>query len=289
MTAGHPEPGCPYRELAVGWALHCLEPAEESLFAAHLTNCAECRHTVQEAEEVGAALAVTVPDAAPPESLQHRILDEAERSAEDGSLNPAGVNRSGVSHTADDIDRTEGAAHAEDSSRQGGVTPLHRRRPARQPGRVLAAAAVVALVAVAGVLGIRVTQLDAERDRVAQQMTGMSQLVERMAGPDARPVTLAGTDGRPKAMLVDEPGRVTLLPMDLPSNSASQTYVLWGIGTGGPVAIDAFDVTTDSAVAHTAESLSKPEAFSAFAVSVEQGATPPAAPSDVLAEGEVDS
>jgi hypothetical protein len=27
---------CPHTELAVGWALHSLEPAEESLVAAHL-------------------------------------------------------------------------------------------------------------------------------------------------------------------------------------------------------------------------------------------------------------
>lgn len=163
-------------------------------------------------------------------------------------------------------------------------------------GRVLAAAAVVALVAVAGVLGIRVAQLDAERDRVAQQrdrvaqqMASMSQLVDRIAAPNARPVTLAGTDGRPMVMLVAEPSQVTLLPMGLPSNSASQTYVLWGIGTGAPVALDAFDVATDATVMHTVGSLPKAEAFSAFAVSIEPGATPPAAPSDVLATGEVDS
>ncbi|MPZ67895.1 MAG: hypothetical protein GEU83_21270 [Pseudonocardiaceae bacterium] len=271
MNAPRPEPGCPHRELAVGWALHCLEPAEESLFAAHLPSCADCRQTVQDAEEVGAALALTVPDAAPPESLQHRILGNAHTD---------------VDHT--DVDHTVG-----EGSRRGDVTPLHRRTPSRPPGRTmgreLAAAAVVALVAVAGVLGIRVTQLDTERDRVAQQLTDMSQLVERMAGPDARPVTLADTDGRPKAMLVAEPGRVTLLPMDLPSNSASQTYVLWGIGTGAPVALDAFDVATDSTVAHTADSPTRAEAFSAFAVSIEQGRTAPAAPSDVLAKGEVDS
>lgn len=156
-------------------------------------------------------------------------------------------------------------------------------------GRVLAVAAVVALVAVAGVLGVRVAQLDAERDRVAQQMTGMSQLVERMAGPDARPVTLADPAGRPKAMLVAEPDRVTLLPMGLPSNAPSETYVLWGLGTGAPVALDAFDVATDSTVAHTTDPPTRAAAFSEFAVSIEPGRTPPATPSDVLATGEVDS
>ena len=29
-------------ELAVGWALHALEPEDEALFAAHLASCARC-------------------------------------------------------------------------------------------------------------------------------------------------------------------------------------------------------------------------------------------------------
>lgn len=280
MNAPRPERECPHRELAVGWALHCLEPAEESLFAAHLANCDECRHSVQEAEEVSAALAVDVPDAVPPPSLERAILAAAEGRTDDAD--------DGVEHADDSAQ-----AAVADGSRRPGATPLRRRAHARSTrrsmGRLLAVAAVVALVAVAGVLGIRVAQLDAERDRVAQQVASMSQLVERMAGPDARAVTLAGTDGRPMAMLVAEPGRLTLLPMGLPSNSPSQTYVLWGLGTGTPEALDVFDVATDSTVVHTVSSAPRAEAFSAFAVSIEPGRTPPAAPSDVVATGEVDS
>lgn len=287
MNAPRPEPGCPHRELAVGWALHCLEPTEESLFAAHLPDCAECRRSVQEAEEVGAALAVTVPDAAPPESLQHRIL-----AAADGAAHDSGESgEPGAAHRRSGPDRDDDAGDdAGDDDGDGGVavTPL-RRRAWRSTGRVLAAAAVVALVAVAGVLGIRVAQLDAERDRVAQQMASMTQLVERMAGTDAQAVTLAGTDGRPRAMLVAEPGRVTLLPMALPANSASESYVLWGLGTGTPVALDSFDVAADATVVHTVGSVTGAAAYSGFAVSLEPGRTPPATPSDVLATGEVDS
>lgn len=280
MNAPRPERECPNRELAVGWALHCLEPAEESLFAAHLADCDECRQSVREAEEVSAALAVNVPDALPPPSLERAILAAAE---------------GGTDHADDDVEHDDDSAQAAGAGgkRRADVAPLRRRataRPARRStGRLLTAAAVVALVAVAGVLGIRVAQLDAERDRVAQQVASMSQLVERMAGSDARAVTLAGNDGRPMAMLVAEPGRVTLLPMGLPSNSPSETYVLWGLGTGTPEALDAFDVATDSTVVHTVNSAPRAEAFSAFAVSIEPGRTPPPAPSDVVATGEVDS
>jgi hypothetical protein len=46
--------GCPYRELAVGWALHALEPAEESLVIGHLADCPTCASNAAETEEVGA-------------------------------------------------------------------------------------------------------------------------------------------------------------------------------------------------------------------------------------------
>ncbi len=268
MNAPRPEAGCQHRELAVGWALHCLEPAEEALFAAHLPDCADCRQAVQEAEEVGAALAVMVPDAEPPQQLQHRILAAA---------------------TAGE-DRTD---DGEDPHGDGTVTPLSRRvRPqlTRQSvGRALTAAAVVALVAVAGVLGARVVQLDAERDRVAGELNNISQLVERMAEADTRTAALAGPDGRPMALLVAGSDRITVMPIGLAPTAESKSYVLWGLGTGAPVALDAFDVQADSQVSHTVSSVPRVEAFSAFAVSLEPGETLPATPSDVVATGEVDS
>lgn len=270
MNAPRPEPDCRYRELAVGWALHCLEPAEESLFAAHLTECEECRQTVQETEEVGASLAVMVPDVPPPDRLQRRIL----AAAGDGE------------DRADD---------GEDDEVGDGIrpTPLRRRgRPwlTRGPtGRMLAAAAIVALVAVAGLLGIRVAQLDAERDRLARQMESVSQLLDRMADPAARTAVLAGADGQPKAMLVAESDRLTVWPIGLPANSGSKSYVLWGLGTGSPVALEAFDVAAASQSPYTVTSVAAAEAFTAFAVSLEPGETLPAAPSDIVATGEVES
>lgn len=275
MNAPRREPGCRHHELAVGWALHCLEPAEESLFAAHLPDCPDCRQAVQEAEEVGAALSVMVPDVEPPESLQHRILAAA-----------AG----GEDRTGDSEDR---AGDSEDGTGDSEVTPLRRRERPRfsgqAMGRALAAAAVVALIAIAGSLGARVAQLDAERDRLARQTQSVSQLLERMVGADARTAALAGSDGRPMALLVAESDRVTVVPVGLAPTSASQSYVLWGLGTGAPVALEAFDVERDAQIAHTVKSVPRAEAFSAFAVSLEPGETLPAAPSNIVATGEVNS
>lgn len=74
MIDQHRAPDCEHSELAVGWALHALEPAEEILVAAHLPDCAECTRTVAETEMVGATLGLSVPEQAPSAALEQRVL-----------------------------------------------------------------------------------------------------------------------------------------------------------------------------------------------------------------------
>lgn len=69
--------GCGYRELVVGWALHALEPAEESVVIGHLADCPTCASIVAETEEVGAMLALSVPQTIPSAGLEQRILSAA--------------------------------------------------------------------------------------------------------------------------------------------------------------------------------------------------------------------
>lgn len=66
--------GCAYRELAVGWALHALEPAEESLVMGHLADCPACASIAADTEEVGAMLGLSVPQTTPSIALEFRIL-----------------------------------------------------------------------------------------------------------------------------------------------------------------------------------------------------------------------
>ncbi|MGH3784589.1 MAG: hypothetical protein ACRDRO_29220 [Pseudonocardiaceae bacterium] len=66
--------GCRHRELAVGWALHALEPAEESLVAAHLPDCPMCASIAAQTEEVGALLGLSVPERIPSVELERRVL-----------------------------------------------------------------------------------------------------------------------------------------------------------------------------------------------------------------------
>src|SRR3954468_21696155 len=67
-------------ELAVGWALHALEPEDEAVFARHLPDCTRCARTVAETVEVMAALATDLPAAEPSEELRQRLRAAVEET-----------------------------------------------------------------------------------------------------------------------------------------------------------------------------------------------------------------
>ena len=62
----------PFDELAVGWALHALEPDDEAVFVAHLPGCERCATTVAETSEAMAAMATDLPQAEPSAALRDR-------------------------------------------------------------------------------------------------------------------------------------------------------------------------------------------------------------------------
>jgi anti-sigma factor ChrR (cupin superfamily) len=89
-----PASSCPHSELAAGWALHALEPAEESLVTAHLTDCPDCTRTVTDTEHVGATLGLSLPEMTPSPALEQRILaitDTVQATSAVPALPPAAV------------------------------------------------------------------------------------------------------------------------------------------------------------------------------------------------------
>src|SRR4051812_49818538 len=70
-----------FDELAVGWALHALEPEDETLFARHLPDCPRCAQTVAETAEVMAAMATDLPAAEPSDQLRSPLRAPVERTA----------------------------------------------------------------------------------------------------------------------------------------------------------------------------------------------------------------
>ncbi len=252
---------CPHLELAVGWALHALEPAEESLVAAHMPDCPSCTDIIAETERAGATLGLSIPEAIPSAELEQRVLGVTKR----GEAAP--------------------------------VVPLPMR-PVRQttvPSRPgtgwLAAAAAVVLIAGVVVLGVRVVQLGDERNQAALQVTEMSEAIRAAADPAAVRVPLLATnDGGSVGMVLASRDGVAVVVTRLPSNrTADQIYVLWGLGNGVPTALAAFDVASDAPRLHAVPSARGTGELTGYAVSLEPGRRAPATPTDVVASGQVRS
>jgi anti-sigma factor RsiW len=253
---------CPHHELAVGWVLHSLEPAEESLVAAHMATCATCAEAAAQTEEVGAMLGLSVPELAPSAELEQRILSVT-----------------GIGSTA--------RPDASQASTQRGP----RVRWFSQP-RVakVAVAAAALLVAVAAVLGLRVVQLGGQLNQAQRQVSAMSQAIQRVADPAVVRVPLVAKDGQAVGIVLASRNQVAVIPTRLPSNRvADQTYVLWGLASGAPIPLAAFDVSGDGPRLHPVPSATQTEKFTAYAISLEPGRRTPAVPTHVVASGQVTS
>jgi anti-sigma-K factor RskA len=247
---------CPHRELAVGWALHVLEPAEESLVAAHLPHCPVCTSIAAETEEVGAMLGLSIPTALPSAELEQRVLSVA-----------------GAGWEAPVVPLAPSAWKVK----------LSRLRVGE-----LAAAAAVILVAAAVILGVRVVQLNGALDQASHQVTAMSEAMQRVADPAAIRVPLVAKDGQAVGMVLASRDRVAVVATRLPSNQgADQTYVLWGLTSGAPIALAAFDVAPKTPGLHAVPTATETKNFTGYALSLEPGRRAPASPSSVLAKGQV--
>ncbi len=262
MNTQHRVADCPHRDLAVGWALHALEPAEEALIAVHMADCPTCTRIVAQTEQIGATLGLSVPELIPSAELEQRVL-------------------------AVTIDR-----------RAMPVAPLppptQPARPNTQPSRrgtgLLAAAAAVALIAAVVGLGVRVVQLGDERTQAERQVTAVSEAIHAAADPAAVRVPLVGNDGGAVGMVLASRERLVMVPTSLPANRvADQTYVLWGLAGQVPTALAAFDVTPDAPGLHAVPTAAGTQDFTGYAVSLEPGRRTPAAPTKVLASGQVRS
>lgn len=251
---------CPHSELAVGWAMHSLEPAEESLVSAHLPGCPPCREVAAQTEELGAMLGLSVPETPPSAELEQRILSVT-----------------GAPWTAP-------------------VTPLASPAPPARRLAVLprsrfgelAAAAVVVLVAGAVALGVRVAHLNGQLDEAQHRAMAVSEAIQRAADPAAIRVPLVAGDGQPVGMVLASPSQVAVVPTQLPANEvANHTYVLWGLAGDTPIPLAPFDVTGEAAGLHAVTSATQMPKFTGYAISLEPGRRAPAVPTDIVATGKV--
>jgi anti-sigma-K factor RskA len=286
-----------FDQLAVGWALHALEPEDESAFARHLPDCPRCARTVAETEEVMAALATDLPVAEPSEELRSRLRAAVERTEQ--------VHRpSAVAPPLPDDTAPLRSRRRPDGASPTRVPQASAATPGSPENRDLFASvrergwALALAAAVAGVVGLGIwnVSLSTARDRAVEAAAEQQAVVEELLQPGARvvaPMRDPDEGGDPLATVVLSSGDVRVVSQDLAVNDETeQTYVLWGLSEGSddPVAIGTFDVERSRVDVNEVRSArTGSDDYDSYAVSLEPGRQPPAAPSGVLAIGQVTS
>lgn len=290
MTGEMERGACAMTEQIVGWALHSLEPDEEMAAIEHLRSCAVCRQSAAEVAEVTSGLASAVEQRDPPPELRRSIVELAEQTpqerssavrAERSRVEAAGLSSSGPRHRV---------------PQQGPVPSRPSGRPSRWGSRgrgrmLVAAVTVVAVLAGGGAVIGYAQQMRTERDASLAQTQNIFDMVARMDRPGASHAFLAAApNAQPVAAVMVDDGPPTVISVGLSPNSVDeQTYVLWGLnGTGSPQAVGTFDVRPTPGSPISVRSASG-GSFSTYAISLEKGRQAPAAPSAVLASGQVET
>ena len=269
--AGHTE----FDELAAGYALNALEPADEQRFLRHAADCPDCEQTMAEFLAVAAALAETAPPAEPSEQLGLRIL-AATRPDGNADSRP-GLPLAGRPQT-EEPEASEPGAGQPESALPPGVARLRPRGDRRLRWLAAAAAVVIAAGGVWG--GLAATSGSAPAPlAICQQQPHKCSEVTLVTPKDHQ------TAG--KVVVVD--GEVWMQPTDMSANPADRIYVLWQItGSHTPLAVGSFDVKAGVATPIKIGGLAAPYSGTwAFAVSLEHGRTIPATPSGEVALGQV--
>ena len=262
-------------ELAVGWALHALEPEDEALFAVHLPGCTRCAATVAETTELMGAMARDLPVAEPSEGLRSRLRAAVETTEQ--LPGPAVVAGPAESARPRPPEPTPEAPHHEDS----------RPRWRRALPASLVAAAVAAIVG----LGLWNVFLATSKERLEQTVASQEQVMAAVLAPGPATIAALQDDGRTVATVVARPDELQVVISGLPVNRPeTSSYAVWGMGEGDPVFLGAFDVSRSQMDVRSVGSRSTDlDGFPQYGISLEPGQEAPSSPTAVVATGEVTS
>jgi hypothetical protein len=300
MTA--PQPGTgrgadhrEWEELAVGWALHALEPDDEVRFAAHLPGCGRCARTVAETAEVMSAMAADLPAAEPSAGLRDRLLAAVEETGQVRHERPAPVARRPEPAARPPLP----AAPAEtgpDVRDEADLVDLGVPRaelPPRPPStwrRVLPPALVAASIAAVLVLGAWNVVVTGQRQAAETAAAEQAAIVEALLAPGRATIAPMTGDGREVATVVAREGRLQVVASGLAVNDEESTYVVWGMRDGSPVALGTFDVVSSQMDVRNVGSTGAGSGdYDEFGISIEPGRQAPPAPTEIVATGEVTS
>jgi anti-sigma-K factor RskA len=246
-------PPCALNEQAAAFVLYALEPDQELAVRAHLPGCRSCREAVWTTELVARELAGSVRQVEPPARLRAGILAAA----------------------------TTGPPAA------APVRPARDLPPAPRRRRGLAALAAAAVLAVGGLAGYAANLQQQHATDAAQSQT-LAALVTSLDGPGTTHATLRTSGGEPVAAVLATADHQTVVASGLrPNDPVDSVYVVWGISAAAPVPIGTLDVTGVEPGVHPLAAAHGSQPFLGYAVSIEPGRTAPAAPTTVVASGQV--
>jgi anti-sigma-K factor RskA len=260
-----------YDELAVGWALHALEPEDEDVFTQHLPDCGRCARTVAETSEVMAAMAADLPRTEPSPQLRDRLSAAVAETEQ--------VRRP--------VDEEPAERSATGFPRYRAVEPDEPGRSAlrrRLPSLALVAAAVLVILG----LGIWNVFLADSRDDLRATVAQQERIVNELLTPGAAKVAaLSNTDGEAVATVVARPDRLDVVSYGLSANDTdSETYVVWGLQGSDATALGVFDVSGSQIELETVGSGETGlDEYAQYGISIEPGQVAPPAPTDVVAIG----
>ena len=260
------------RDLAAGFVLGALEPAEEAAVREHLGTCAQPHPEVAELGGVVPYLAESgdLELVDPPASLGERIIAAAaaDLAARDGS-----VTRTDEAPAAIPFPSVEERA-AREERRRGGAGPLEW------------AFRIAAVVAIAALAGWNL-MLQGDVARARDYENAVAAVVEAAGAPGSQTVILTPAQGSAARGLaaIRGDGSVVLALRDLPATSGNQVYETWVIvGDAAPVAIGGFTVGADGTGTFTTEPTDAPPgAVIALTLEPNAGNTAPMGP--IVASG----
>jgi len=256
-----------FEELAVGWALHALEPDDEELFSTHVVGCSRCGRLVDETTATVGELAYAAPAEAPSAAFRERLL-------------------TAIAETPQEV----GAPHVEELPPASLTLPGRsriRRLTSVRRWPVLTAAVVALLLVVA--LAVWNVVLRNDRENAESLAQRYQVAVQQLTAPNASTAALASNSGDPVATMIRRGSTMQIVSVALPvNNRRSSTYVLWGLTSQTapiPHPLGTFDVMQAGIDIRTVTLIGPAGTYPFYAVSREPGRAAPSHPTDVLGAG----
>jgi len=230
------------RDLAAGFVLGALEPAEMEAVRDHLASCSEAHEEVAELGGTATYLADAVEPVEPPSALGARIVAavaaEAGAGAAPSGAVPAAATESGAARPEP---APPAVAMAGTTEVRGTVTSLDSERRRRRP--ILAWVAAVAAVLLIVALGAWGVSLRRDLDAAQAYGAAVDQVLAVAGSPGGQAALLTSAEpGGPSGIAgLGADGSIEIAVRGLAPISGTEVYEAWVVGSDGvPVAIGSF-------------------------------------------------